>query len=279
MSEGGAARAVLWSLLVATVLLAWPWLLAGTRRRWPRSWPRVPATPWPDLQQTLGTVGRPRGAVIAAWIALVTTATALPLARGLQAADLDAGLLWLLALAAMVLPWHRRLTPGATAATVVAVGLAVLPPVLHTASGNLADVVVAQQGGVGNWFLLRDPFQLLTGMVLLLTIAVTWPPPSAAPCGLDGWLDAAVRAGLPLVLAHLLVVIFLGGWWGVAPWLDDLGALNSLLKIALVLAAALTLRPRVTWLRPASVPWVLPLTALLGLVGSACWMTAVGAAW
>ena len=77
--------------------------------------------------------------------------------------DLRLGtLLTLLALLEHVLDflrgqWDRTLAAGGLAT----VALCLAPVALRTASLNLADIAVAQQGGAGNWFLIREPFCVL----------------------------------------------------------------------------------------------------------------------
>ncbi len=279
MAEGSAARAAAWALLTATLLLAWPWALAWLARWRPRWLLSVPVTSLPRLWAGLQAPGGPRGATIVVWCALVTAAAMLPAGRGLQAADLDAGALWILALVLAALPWIRRPDGGVIAGAVMTVGLCLVPPVLQTASLDLADVVIAQQGGMGNWFLVRDPFQFLAATLFLVAIAAIWPAAVPAPRGLDGWLGAAVRAGLPLVLCHLLVVAYGGGWWGVATFLDRATLPNTLIKLLLVMAGVIALRPHVAWMAPRALRWLLPLAALLCAAGSALWLVASGAAW
>ncbi len=279
MAEGSVARAAAWTLLVATLLLAWPWTLAWFGRRRGRWLQAVPVASETQLRDGLARPGGPRAATLAAWCALVAAAATLPAGRGLHAADLDAGLLWLLALAVAVVPWLRRPDGGVIAGALVTVGLCLVPPVLHAASLGLADVVIAQQGGMGNWFLVRDPFQFLAAGLFLVAIAMIWPPPPPVAAGLDGWLATAVRAGLPLVLCHLLVVAYGGGWWGVAVFLDAATLPNTVIKLLLAVAAAAALRRHVAWMAPRALHWLLPLAALLCVVGSACWMVVSGAAW
>jgi len=279
MTGAFAVQALAWGFGAAAGLLAWPWLLGWLTRRRP-AWLEPALAPAPaDLRGAAASRGPLGGATLAAWLSLVLAASVLPLGRDRMAADLDAGGLWLLALATAALPWQRRLPAGVVAGAVVAVASGLLGPVLRVASLNLSDLVIAQQGGAGNWFLLRDPFLLLGAGIQVLLIALLWAPaPAAAGRGLDGWFAVAVHAGVPLVLAHLLVVVHLGGWWAPVPALDGLEPLQTLLKVAGVLALVIWLRRRVLWLAPRALQWLLPLAALACATGSAVWMLASGAA-
>ncbi len=105
------------------------------------------------------------------WLRLVAVLLALaslPVSARLVAADLDAGLACvlaagLLALVAASLDEPRRVVKRLPVVAVggLTLGVAAGPVVARVASLNLSDIVIAQQGGLGNWFLWRDPFLLV----------------------------------------------------------------------------------------------------------------------
>ena len=281
MSEGAPGRALVWTLAVGVVLLVWPWVLAWLQRVRPVWLAGTGVVDLAALRRGLDRDGAPRPGTVVAWLSLVTVAALLPAGRGLFAADLDVGVFWLAVLVVPVLPWldTRRLT--LVVGGLATLALSIAPVALRTASLNLADLAIAQQGGAGNWFLVRDPFILLGAMVFLLTAATLWPAParSDAGGGAQLWLDAALRAGLPLVLAHLFVVVFLGGWWAFVPFADGAALVNSVLKTAAVIAVLLLVRRRPVWIDLANLRWLLPLASLVCAAGGAVWMTLTGAAW
>jgi hypothetical protein len=279
VSEGTVGRALAWSLVVAVFLLAWPWFLAWLQR-WRPAWlAGIPAPALGDLQPHAlrrGALGPRR---VAAWVALAAAASLLPASRSLVAADLDAGVLWLAALAVLALLWDRGRCTATAASALLTLVLCLLPVILRTASLNLADLAIAQQGGAGNWFLLRDPFLLLAAVVYLLAVATLWPKPRAAVTGGPAFLvEHALRAGLPLVLAHLFVVVFLGGWWAFAVFLDGASLLNTVLKVVAVLVVLVLLRRRPAWVDRGNLWRVLPAAGVVCAVGSLFWMTITGAA-
>jgi hypothetical protein len=279
VSEGTAARALAWGLAVAGTLAAWPWLLAWSVRRWPALLAGMPHPTGGPGSLAAGSRAWPDAGVLAAWLALVTVAAMLPADRGLLTSDADAGVLWLPALALATLPWRARPRAADTSGALLALAACVLPALLLSSSLDLADVVIAQQGGLGNWFLLRDPFLLLAAALYLLTVASLWPAVPARPEGLEGWLAAAVAAGLPLVLLHVWVVVFAGGWWAFVPLLDGPGLLHTASKVVLVLLAVAALRRHLAWPGPRVLRWLLPVAAMACAAGSALWGLATGALW
>lgn len=278
--EGTPARALLWSLAAGVMLLAWPWLLAWLQRVRPAWLDGTRVIALGDLRRGLDRPGRLQPGTGAAWLALATAAALLPAGRGLLAADLDVGAFWLAGLVLLTLPWLNagglaRATGGLTT-----LALCLTPVALRAASLNLADLAIAQQGGAGNWFLLRDPFLMLAGLVFLLTVATLWPAPRSSNAGGPQLLlDAALRTGLPLVLAHLFVVVFLGGWWAFTTFLDGAALLNTVLKTVAVVGVVLLLRRRPAWVDDGHLRWVLPVAGLICAAGGAIWMFFTGAAW
>ncbi|MDD5719443.1 MAG: hypothetical protein PHQ53_07125 [Candidatus Krumholzibacteria bacterium] len=281
MNEGMPARAFLWGLLAAGVLIVWPWCLGWMQARRP-GWFSRATVPTREAFGALWRCGeRESPRVLLAWTALAGAAALLPLGNGWQAADLDAGLLWLLVLAVVALTGlSLRPTEVARAAGgLLTLTLCLAPLVLRTAGLHLGDLGVAQVGGVGNWFLLRDPFLLAGAAIYLCAVAALWPaPPSSSAGDRDGLFAASLRAGLPLVLAHLFTVAYLGAWWAFVPALDGLTWLQTGLKTAVVLGVVLWLRRCPAWSATAHLAWRLPLAALGACVGAAIWLAATGAA-
>jgi len=281
MSEGAPGRALIWTVAVGVALLVWPWVLAWLQRTRPAWLAGTGVVDLDDLRRSLDRAGAPRPGTVAAWLSLVTVAALLPAGRGFFAADLDVGVFWLAVLVLPALPWADTRGITLAAAGLSTLALCIAPVALRAASLNLADLAIGQQGGAGNWFLLRDPFLLLAAMIFLLTTATLWPSPTTARTGggPQVLLDAALRAGLPLVLAHLFVVVFLGGWWAFAPFIDGAALVNTVLKTLAVVAFLLLVRRRTAWVDTANLGRLLPLAGLVCAAGSAIWMTLTGAAW
>lgn len=98
---------------------------------------------------------------------------AIPFAPGFIAADLDLGLFYIFAVSGLAVigilmsGWasnNKWALYGAArgAAQIVSyeipIALATIPVVMYVGSLNMNDIVIAQQGGVAGWFLLRNPF-------------------------------------------------------------------------------------------------------------------------
>ena len=281
MNPGAPGRALIWTLAVGTALLAWPWLLAWLQRVRPAWLAGTGVVDLDVLRRGLDRPGALRPRTVAAWLSLVTVAALLPAGRGLFAADLDVGVFWLAVLVLPALPWADSRGITLTVGGLSTLALCIAPVALRAASLNLADLAIAQQGGAGNWFLLRDPFILLAAMVFLLTTATLWPSPTGVRSagGAQVLLDAALRAGLPLVLAHLFVVVFLGGWWAFAPFIDGAALVNTVLKTLAVVVVLLLVRRQTAWIDTAHLGRLLPLASLVCAAGGAIWMTLTGAAW
>ncbi|HOX24570.1 MAG TPA: NADH-quinone oxidoreductase subunit H [Candidatus Krumholzibacteria bacterium] len=278
MSEGAPFRALVWGIAAAAVLLGWPWALAVCRRRSPAWFAGTDVVSTGELSAALRRAGRPRMGTLAGWLGLVTAAAIIPVGTAWSAADLDAGLLWLVALAVTSLALQGAVVPAAAAGGLLAIAVSAAPVVLRAASLQLADLAIAQQGGIANWFVVRDPFLCLAGIVFLASTAVLWPPRPAQPAAGDGWLQDSLRAGVPLVLSHLFVVLYLGGWWAAVPALDVAGWLHTTVKTLAVVALVIALRRRPAWRDPRLLDRRLPLLALLGCLGSAIWLVVSGAA-
>lgn len=277
MGEGMPGRALVWGGATALVLLSWPWLLAwlhAQRRGW---FAGTVVTEREDLARALASGRRPPLRRLLAWSLLTLAAALLPAGNGWQAAELDAGLLWLfvLAVTALVCLPVRGQAVAAAAGALATMMLCLVPVVLRTGSLHLGDVAIAQIGGIGNWFLLRDPFLLAATVIYLLAAARLWPESPAGAT--DDLLTIGLRTGLPLVLAHLFTVAFLGGWWAFVPWLDGLSWLQTGLKNLLVLGVILWLRRRSSRRDPAGLDWRLPGAALAACLGAVVWVVLSGA--
>ena len=287
-------RALVWGLMTALVLLAWPWMLAWIKMRRPAllagddvpdlaALRAVLLRPVPPLHAAANRPREPErqgGGALLVWAALATAASLIPMGNGWLAADLDAGLLWLAALALAATASLRcgdRWSAVPAAGALLTLFLCLSPLAMHTASLHLADLAMMQQGGAGNWFLVRDPFLLLSGAVYLLTAATLWPSHATGGTGLEGLLSVSARIGLPLVLAHLFTVAYLGAWWAFLPALDGLGWLHTILKNIIVLALLLWLRRRPAWCSTRHLVWRLPLAALTACLGAVAWLVFSGA--
>jgi hypothetical protein len=299
MNEGMPLRALAWGLMTALVLLAWPWILAWFKMRRPRVLVGIEAPDIADLEDLLHGPGLPnahgrryamignlRGGTLLMWIALAATASLIPMGNGWLAADLDAGLLWVAMLAFAATAGLHMSDPRSTIAAaggLLTIFLCVTPLAMHTAGLHLGDLAMAQQGGAGNWFLVRDPFLLISGIVYLLAVAALWPawrPPLTdrrGTVGLDGMLMISACAGLPLVLAHLFTVAYLGGWWSFMPALDGLSWAQTILKNMVVWAAVLWLRRHPAWCSSGNLVWRLPLAAMISSLGAVFWLVLSGA--
>jgi NADH:ubiquinone oxidoreductase subunit H len=205
----------------------------------------------------------------------------LPLTARLVAADLDAGLAFvlaaaLLALAAAALDEPRRVVDRLPAVAVggLTLGVATVPVIVRVASLNVSDIVIAQQGGLGNWFLWRDPFLLVATGSYVATAACLRPPAAS------GELDPAGPAAWTLISSAVGACLFLGGWWAFVPALDGAPAAHLATKIVALCVAQVWLRARLP--RPddptAGEPPVrlLLLTALAGVAGSLVWLVLSG---
>lgn len=209
--------------------------------------------------------------------AVLLTLAPLPLSARLVAADLDAGLAVVLAagflaLAAAALD-DARLVVGRLPVLAVGgltLGVAAAPVVARVAGLNVSDVVIAQQGGFGNWFAWRDPFLLVAAGSWIATAACLRPPAGA------GELDPAGPATWTLVTSTLGACLFLGGWWGIVPQLDGVPVANLTTKVLALCVVQAWLRGRLP--RPddptgGSPPVrLLLLAALAGVAGSFGWL-------
>jgi len=265
VSEGTLMSTVIWTVIVGCLLLAWPWLLAWLHGRRPA----LVAGLNPVSLQTLVAVARrgdlPRPWTLLAWVAVCGGAALMPVSAGLLAADLDAGLFWLMVLTFLALAVAPGTNLDETAGGFITLAACLTPVVLRASSLNLADLAIAQQGGVSNWYLLHSPTLLLLSAVFLVTIAAFWAPRPSRPRGSDGLLRVTLWSGIPMVLALLLTVTYLGGWYAFVPAVDPVLGLNTLVKLVVVVMLVVWLRGRLARRgpNPRLLRWLLPSAALL----------------
>jgi len=238
---------------------------------------------------------------------------AFPWAPGFVAADLDLGLFYIFAVSSLAIigilmaGWasnNKWALYGAArgAAQMISyeipLALSVIPVVMYTGSLNTQDIVIAQQGGILNWYFLRDPFLFIAFvMYFIASIAETNRGPFDRPeteselvagyhteyTGMRfAFFFLAEYANLFLV-SMIAVMVFLGGWWGPIPGLDFLPpALNFIIKGVLMVFMNMWVRwtlPRVRVDQLMHLCWrvMIPVT-LICVIGAGLWMMASGAA-
>lgn len=231
---------------------------------------------------------------------------AIPWAPGFVAADLDLGLFYIFAVSSLVIigilmaGWasnNKWALYGAArgAAQMVSyeipLALATIPVIMNVGSLNTQDIVIAQQGGILNWFVFHDPFLFLAfWLYFIASIAETNRGPFDMPeteselvagyhteyTGMRfAFFFLAEYANLFLV-ALIAVTVFLGGWWAPIPGLDFAPALAFVVKGLLVVFLNMWVRwtlPRVRVDQLMHMCWkvMIPL-ALLCVAGSGLWM-------
>lgn len=238
---------------------------------------------------------------------------AIPWAPGFVAADLDLGLFYIFAVSSMVIigilmaGWasnNKWALYGAArgAAQMVSyeipLALAAIPVVMYTGSLNTQDIVFAQQGGIWNWFVFRNPFLFVSFFLYFVaSIAETNRGPFDMPeteselvagyhteyTGMRfAFFFLSEYANLFLV-SMIAVLLFLGGWWAPIPGLDFLpAALTFVIKGVLMVFLNMWVRwtlPRVRVDQLMHLCWkVMIPAALVCTVGAGLWMMASGAA-
>ena len=231
---------------------------------------------------------------------------AIPWAPGFVAADLDLGLFYIFAVSSMVVigilmaGWasnNKWALYGAArgAAQMVSyeipLALATIPVVMNVGSLNTQDIVIAQQGGILNWFVFHDPFLFVAfWMYFIASIAETNRGPFDMPeteselvagyhteyTGMRfAFFFLAEYANLFLV-ALIAATVFLGGWWAPLPGLDFAPALTLVIKGVLVVFLNMWVRwtlPRVRVDQLMHLCWkvMIPVT-LICVVGAGLWM-------
>ncbi len=180
----------------------------------------------------------------------------------------------------------------------IPLALATIPVIMYTGSLNTQDIVIAQQGGMLNWFVLRDPFLFIAfWMYFIAGIAETNRGPFDMPeteselvagyhteyTGMRfAFFFLAEYANLFLI-ALIAVMVFLGGWWAPIPFLDFLpAALTFIVKGVMLVFLNMWIRwtlPRVRVDQLMHLCWkvMIPVT-LICVIGSGIWMMVSGQA-
>jgi len=250
-----------------------------------------------------------RAAPIIVFLASMLAWAAIPFAPGFVAADLDLGLFYIFAVSSGVVigvlmagwssnnKWALYGAARGAAQMVsyeVPLGLAAIPVVMAAGSLNMTDIVLAQQGGIFHWFLLRNPFMFIAFFLYFIaSVAEVNRTPFDLPeteselvagyhteyTGMRfAFFFLAEYANLFLV-SCIATVLFLGGWQPVfGP--DIAPALVFLFKAVLMVLAQIWLRwtlPRLRVDQLMHVCWkVLVPLSLICVVGAGIWMMASG---
>jgi len=231
------------------------------------------------------------------------TWVAVPWAPGFVAADLDLGIFYMFAVSSLGIvgilmagwasnnKWSLYGAARGAAQMVsyeIPLALATIPVVMYTGSLNTQDIVIAQQGGFLNWYVVRDPFLLVAFvMYFIASIAETNRGPFDMPeseselvagyhteyTGMRfAFFFLAEYANLFLV-SLIAVMVFLGGWWSPLPFVDFLPpALTFVIKGILMVFLNMWVRwtlPRVRVDQLMHLCWkVMVPISLLCVVGS-----------
>ncbi len=236
---------------------------------------------------------------------------AIPWAPGFVAADLDLGLFYIFAVSSLVIigilmaGWasnNKWALYGAArgAAQMISyeipLALATIPVIMYTGSLNTQDIVIAQQGGFWNWYIVRDPFMFVAfWMYFIASIAETNRGPFDMP-ETESELVAGYHieyTGMRFAFfflseyANLFLVsliaslVFLGGWWAPLPFLNFVPpALTFIIKGVLMVFFNMWVRwtlPRVRVDQLMHLCWkvMIPI-ALICVLGSGIWQMASG---
>ncbi len=231
---------------------------------------------------------------------------AIPWSPNFVSADLDLGLFYIFAVSSLAIigilmaGWasnNKWALYGAArgAAQMVSyeipLALACIPVVMYTGSLNTSDIVIAQQGGVLNWFLFRNPFIFVAFfMYFIASIAETNRGPFDMP-ETESELVAGYHTeytGMRFAFfflseyANLFLVsliasmVFLGGWWSPIPGTDFAPALTFIIKGVLMVLLNMWVRwtlPRVRVDQLMYLCWkVMIPVSLTCVVGAGLWM-------
>ena len=235
---------------------------------------------------------------------------AIPFAPGFIASDLDLGLIYIFAVSSLAVigilmagwasnnKWSLYGAARGAAQMVsyeIPLALSTIPVVLYTASLNMNDIVIAQQGGVANWFVFRDPFLFVAFLVYFIcSIAEVNRGPFDMPeteselvagyhteyTGMRfAFFFLSEYANLFLV-SCIAVAVFLGGWWAPIPGLPLAPALNFIVKSVLLVFLHMWVRWTLPRLRVDQLMYLcwkvmIPI-ALICVIGSGIWLMVSG---
>ena len=237
---------------------------------------------------------------------------AIPWAPGFIAADFDLGLFYIFAVSSLVImgllmsgwasnnKWALYGAARGAAQMIsyeVPLALATIPVVMYVGSLNTTDIVVAQQGGIWNWFFLRNPFLFVAFiMYFIASIAETNRGPFDMP-ETESELVAGYHTEYTgmrfaffflseyanLFLVSLIVsMVFLGGWHAPIPGMPNIPALTFVLKGLFMVFMNMWVRwtlPRVRVDQLMHLCWkvMIPIT-LVCVIGSGIYMMLTGQA-
>ena len=226
------------------------------------------------------------------------------------AADMDMGLFYIFAVSSLAVigilmaGWssnNKWALYGAArgAAQIVSyeipLALAAIPVVMATGSLNMVDIVLAQQGGFGSWYLFYNPFVFIAFVVYFIcSVAEVNRTPFDLPeteselvagyhteyTGMRfAFFFLAEYANLFLV-SCIATALFLGGWWSPVPGYEFAPALAFVIKSALLVFLQMWLRwtlPRLRVDQLMFVCWkvMIPIS-LIAVVGAGIWMMVSG---
>ena len=235
---------------------------------------------------------------------------AIPFAPGFIAADLDLGLFYIFAVSGLAVigilmsGWasnNKWALYGAArgAAQIVSyeipIALATIPVVMYVGSLNMNDIVIAQQGGVAGWFLLRNPFLFAAfAIYFICSIAEVNRGPFDLPeteselvagyhteyTGMRfAFFFLAEYANLFLV-SCIATAVFLGGWHNPVPGVNVAPGLVFAFKATLLVFLQMWVRWTLPRLRVDQLMYVcwkvmIPLS-LICVIGAGIWMMALG---
>jgi NADH-quinone oxidoreductase subunit H len=237
---------------------------------------------------------------------------AIPWAPGFVAADFDLGLFYIFAVSSLVIigllmsgwasnnKWALYGAARGAAQMIsyeVPLALATIPVVMYVGSLNTMDIVIAQQGGIWNWFFLRNPFLFVAFiMYFIASIAETNRGPFDMP-ETESELVAGYHTEYTgmrfaffflseyanLFLVSLIVsMVFLGGWHAPFPGMPNIPALTFIIKGVLMVFLNMWVRwtlPRVRVDQLMHLCWkvMIPIT-LICVIGAGIWMMVSGQA-
>jgi NADH-quinone oxidoreductase subunit H len=200
----------------------------------------------------------------------------MPFGQYLVAAQLDVGVLFVAATAALVAaalagggsPWHAARRAVHVVCQHLPGAIAVASVVVTTGSLRIQEIERAQGGGPWDWLAFRSPSSLIA-LVLLLACGLIEPDEARRPAGIDALIDGGVRDVPPVrgvwlaaacrahrvIIAGLACTLFLGGWRlpGMSPAEQDSRPALELAGAAWLLAKTWALVLGLSWAR-----WAMP---------------------